>query len=61
VKESIFHTLKVELANWEKYRTKKEAVKDLTWWIGSWYNPKSFHPSLGYKSPNEFGKKKNVA
>jgi putative transposase len=59
--ESFFHTLKVERSNWKKYRTKKQAAEDLNWWIGSWYNPKRLHSSLGYMSPNEFGKEKNVA
>ena len=59
--ESFFHTLKVERANWKKYRTKKEAEEDLNWWIGSWYNPKRLHSSLGYMSPNEYRKEKNVA
>jgi putative transposase len=59
--ESFFHTLKVERASWKKYRTKKEAVADLNWWIGVWYNQQRFHSSLGYKSPNEYGREKNVA
>jgi len=29
-------TLKVERANWKKYRTKQQAEEDLNWWIGSW-------------------------
>jgi len=59
--ESFFHTLKVERSDWKKYRTRKEAAEDLNWWIGSWYNQKRLHSSLGYKTPNEYGIEKKVA
>ncbi len=59
--ESFFHTLKVERSDWKKYRTRKEAVEDLNWWIGSWYNQKRLHSSRGYKTPNEYGIEKKVA
>ena len=59
--ESFFHTLKVERASWKKYSTKKQAADDLNWWIGSWYNAKRLHSSLGYMSPNEYGKEMEVA
>ena len=36
VMESFFHTLKVERATWEKYRTRHEAAADLNLWIGVW-------------------------
>ena len=50
------------LCRWMKqYWTKKQAAEDLNWWIGSWYNPKRLHSSLGYMSPNEYGKEKKVA
>jgi transposase InsO family protein len=26
-----------------------------------WYNQRRLHSSLGYKSPNEYGREKNVA
>jgi transposase InsO family protein len=61
VMESFFHTLKVERSDWKKYRTREEAAEDLNWWIGTWYNQKRLHSSLGYKSPNEYGKEKKVA
>jgi transposase InsO family protein len=61
VMESFFHTLKVERSDWKKYRTKQEAAADLNWWIGVWYNQRRLHSSLGYKSPNEYGREKNVA
>ena len=61
VMESFFHTLKVERSDWKKYRTRKEAAEDLNWWIGTWYNQKRLHSSLGYKTPNEYGKEKKVA
>ena len=61
VMESFFHTLKVERSDWKKYRTKKEGAEDLNWYIGVWYNQRRLHSSLGYKSPNEYGKEKNVA
>lgn len=28
---AFFHTLKVERADWKKYRTKQEAAEDLNW------------------------------
>lgn len=59
--ESFFHSLKVERVNCQKYETKQAAAEDLNWWIGSWYNKKRLHSSLGYMSPNEYMKKKNVA
>jgi transposase InsO family protein len=43
------------------YRTKEEAAEDLHWWIGVWNNQKRLHSSLGYKSPVEYAKEKNVA
>ena len=61
VMESFFHTLKVERVSWKQYRTKQEAVADLNWWIGVWYNQRRLHSSLGYKSPSEYGREKNVA
>jgi len=61
VMESFFHTLKVERASWKKYRTRAEAAADLNWWIGVWYNQKRLHSSLGYMSPNEYGRMLNVA
>lgn len=40
---------------------KAGAAADLNWWIGVWYNQKSLHSSLGYKSPSAYGREKNVA
>lgn len=40
---------------------REEAAEDLNWWIGTWYNKRRLHSSLGYKSPNEYGKEKKVA
>jgi len=59
--ESFFHTLKVERVNWKNYRTREEAAEDLNWWIGSWYNQKRLHSSLGYKTPAEYEEEKKVA
>ena len=46
--ESFFHTLKVERTDWQDYRTRQEAAEDLNRWIGTWYNQKRLHSSLGH-------------
>ena len=59
--EKVVGFWQVEGANWKKYPTRKEAAENLNWWIGSWYNQKRLHSSLGYKITNEYGKEKKVA
>jgi len=57
VMESFFHTLKVERFDWKKYRTRKEAAEDLTWWTGTWYNQKRHHSGPGVQDPERVWKR----
>lgn len=55
--ESFFSTLKTELIQGKRYKTREEAKLDVTDYIETFYNSKRLHSSLGYMSPNEFLKK----
>ena len=59
--ESFFHTLKVERVHWQNYATKQEAIEDVNWWIGTWYNQRRLHSSLGHRPPIEYEQSKKVA
>lgn len=52
--ESFFKTLKSELVEWERYRTRKEAKRSISEYILGFYNSERLHSTLGYTSPNEF-------
>jgi putative transposase len=52
--ESFFGKLKTEHVGSRIYRTRREAEKDLFWYIEVFYNRKRRHASLGYISPAEF-------
>lgn len=52
--ESFFSTLKTELIQGKRYKTREEAKLDVTDYIETFYNSKRVHSSLGYMSPNEF-------
>ena len=54
VKESFFHTLKTELCDHEKYRTRAEARASVFEFIEVFYNRQRLHSTLGYCSPAEF-------
>ena len=54
VAESFFGTLKTELVNRMRYRTREEARSSLFEWIECWYNRRRRHSSLGYVSPEAF-------
>jgi putative transposase len=54
VVESFFSTLKRELLQGKRYRTRLEARADIFYYIESWYNRKRRHSTLGYFSPVEF-------
>lgn len=54
VVESFFATLKGELVNRQRYRTREEAKLAIFDYIEGWYNPKRLHSTLGYKSPIQF-------
>ena len=52
--ESFFGTLKKELIQGEKYRTRQEAVSAVFEYIEVFYNRHRRHSKLGYQSPDEF-------
>lgn len=57
VAESFLHTLKVELVNRYRFRTREEARRAIFEYIEMYYNRKRAHSSLGYMSPFEFEKR----
>jgi len=52
--ESFFHTFKTELVYQTKFATKVEARRAIFEWIEEFYNRKTIHSSIGYKSPVAF-------
>jgi len=61
-KESFFHTLKTELVNHERYRTRDEARASVFDYIEAFYNRSRIHSTLGYLSPADFERARtNVA
>ena len=61
VAESFFHTLKTELVYFEKYETKEQAKQSIFEYIEVFYNRQRLHSALGYQTPAEYAKLKNVA
>jgi putative transposase len=61
VKESFFHTLKTELVNHERYRTRDEARASVFDYIEAFYNRQRIHSSLDYQSPEDFERARTVA
>jgi putative transposase len=57
VAESFIHTLKVELINRMKFKTRNEAKIKIFEYIEMYYNRKRTHSTLGYLSPFEYEKK----
>lgn len=61
-KESFFHTLKTELVNHERYRTRNEARASVFEYIEVFYNRFRLHSTLGYQAPADFERRRaNVA
>jgi putative transposase len=61
-KESFFHTLKTELVNHERYRTRDQARASVFEYIEVFYNRLRLHSTLGYQSPSDFERRRtNVA
>jgi transposase InsO family protein len=58
--ESFFHTLKTELINFEKYRTRREARGSIFEYIELFYNRVRRHSALNYCSPAEYERKASV-
>jgi putative transposase len=54
VKESFFHTLKTELCDHERYRSRDQARASVFDFIEAFYNRQRLHSTLGYVSPAEF-------
>lgn len=56
VAESFFKTLKAECVYQHKFTDKEQAALIVFEYIETWYNRKRLHSTLGYLSPEEFGK-----
>lgn len=54
ITETFFHTLKTELVNRTKYRTREEARRSIFEYIEIFYNRKRLHSAIGYCSPVEY-------
>ena len=61
VAESFFATLRVELVDDERYRTRGDAERSIGEYIESFYNTERLHSHLDYVSPIEFELKAHVA
>jgi putative transposase len=64
VAESFFKTLKAECVYQHKFTDKEQAALIVLEYIETWYNRKRLHSTLGYLSPEEFGRtlnKQNIA
>ena len=61
IKETFFHTLKTELCNHERYRTRAEAKASVFEFIETFYNRRRLHSSLGYLSPLDFESQRRAA
>lgn len=56
ITETFFHTLKTELTNRIKYKTREEARVSIFEYIEIFYNRKRLHSAIGYCSPVEYEK-----
>ena len=52
--ESFFHTLKTECVNFENYKTRSQARRNLFDYIELFYNRKRKHSTINYMSPTAF-------
>jgi len=52
--ESLWGTLKQELVHHHRYRTRQEAIRDITEYIEIFYNRQRLQPGLGFLSPAVF-------
>ncbi len=59
--ESFFRTLKVELVNREKFKTRQEAKQKIFEFIEVWYNQQRLHSSLDYMTPEQYESKQITA
>ena len=51
IAESFFHTLKVELVQENRYKTREMAKQSIFQYIESYYNRKRLHSAIGYNTP----------
>jgi transposase InsO family protein len=56
VTETFFHTLKTELVNRRRYKSREEARRSIFEYIEIFYNRKRIHSAIDYLSPVEFEK-----
>ena len=61
VMESFFHTLKVELVYQCVFQTRAQARRTIFEYIEVFYNRIRIHSAIGYNSPEEYEKQRNVA
>ena len=54
ITETFFHTLKTELVNRTKYRTREEARRSIFEYIEIFYNRRRLHSAIGYCPPVEY-------
>ncbi|WP_246202608.1 IS3 family transposase [Virgibacillus doumboii] len=59
--ESFHATIKKELVYRRRFKTRSEAIKAVNYYIGSRYNERRKHSSLGYCSPNKYERKYQAA
>jgi transposase InsO family protein len=52
--EAFFGTLKRELANRRRWKTRADARRDLIRWIEGWFNARRLHSSIDYHAPVDF-------
>ena len=54
ITETFFHTLKTELVNRTKYKTREEARRSIFEYIEIFYNRRRLHSAIGYCPPVEY-------
>jgi transposase InsO family protein len=52
--ESVISTIKNELVNRSRFKTRDQARLAVFDYIETFYNPRRLHSSLGHRSPNEY-------
>ena len=52
--KAFFDTLKRELANRRRWKTRAHASRDLARWIEGWFNTRRLHSTLDYHTPIEY-------
>ena len=58
--ESLIHTIKTELIHHEKLNSRYDTYRKLFDYIEIFYNNERLHSSLGYTTPNNYGKTKKL-